>query len=411
MRWFLILLVVITPTIASAKPSVAVVPFEGDDDGRVAKAVAKAIEPEVGTVVGPKDAAKAMDKLGLSGRLDTRDQKKLRRRLDVDVVVQGKVDDNTVELRIAGKGVAPSKLDIEFKNTGSKFRREVREQLVPRLAARAEDDDDDDDDGERRVRKKKKKRDRDDDDDDRDAAPAGRHVVTHAAVLGAVGAGFARRGLTYDASGNMRPPSVGTAGPSGRVEVEAYPAAMSTLKGAAAGIGLYGVFDRTFLVSIDVPGTNASAAITQQHFAIGARYRFVFGRHSVAAGVGYANRRYVADRSGLGNAMLDMPDTTYAGIAPSVVGRFAVAPKIGLFFSGGVMLLLGAGDITDDYGAASGFGFDIAAGTDIAFAPRYGLRIAVELNQVGLSYDNPMRGVSASTDRTIGLVAAFALIY
>lgn len=408
MRWLLILLVVIAPAIAAAKPSVAVVPFDGDEDGRVAKAVAKAIEPEVGSVVGPKEAAKAMDKLGLSGRLDTRDQKKLRRRLDVDVIIQGKVDDNTVELRIAGNDIAPNKLEIEFKNTGSKFRREVRERVVPRLAARA-----DDDDGERRVRKKKKKkRDRDDDDDDdEDVAPAGRHVVTHAAILGSVGAGFARRGLTYDATGNMRPPSVGTAGPSGRIEIEAYPAAMSTLKGAAAGIGLYGVYDRTFLVSIDVPGTNVSAAIAQQHFAVGARYRFVFGQHSVAAGVGYANRKYVADRSALGNAMLDMPDTSYSGVAPSVVGRFAVAPKIGLFFAGGVMLLLGAGDITDDYGAASGFGVDLAAGADIAFAPRYGMRVALELNQVGLSYDNPMRGVSASTDRTIGLVAAFAILY
>ena len=418
MRWLVVLLL-LAPAIAAAKPSIAVAPFDGDDDNKVAIAVAKALEDDASSVIGPKETGKAMDKLGLSGRLDTKDQKKLRKKLDVDVVIQGKVEDKTVELRIAGKGIEASKVDLEFKNTGLKFRREVREAVAPKLGEGKGDDDDEpkevaetDDGEETKVRKKKKKkRNRDDDDDAREDAPVGRHAVTQAAIRGNVGAGFARRGLTYDATGNQQPPPVGTAGPSGRIEVEAYPASMSTLKGFVAGLGLYGVYDRTFLVSIDVPRSNASSTVTQQHFAIGARYRLAFGSSTVAFGVGYANRKYAADRSGLGNAMLDMPDVNYSGITPNVVARFGVTPKIGLFFSGGVMLLLAAGDITTTYGYANTLGFDVAAGADIALAPRYGLRAAFEFNQVGLSFDTPMRGVSAATDRTIGLVASFEVLY
>ena len=190
---------------------------------------------------------------------------------------------------------------------------------------------------------------------------------------------------------------------------------MSTLKGVAAGIGVYGEYDKSFLVSIRVPGTGGKEApINQQHYGVGVRYRIPFGEHSVAFGVGYAARKYTADRSGIpAGQMLDMPDVTYTAIAPNAVGRFAATPKVGVFFSGAFLFLMKAGPIStkDGFGYAKTLAFDVAGGVDIALDTNYGLRIAAELSQVGLSFRTKVRDVSAATDRTIGLVASFEVLY
>ena len=104
-------------------------------------------------------------------------------------------------------------------------------------------------------------------------------------------------------------------------------------------------------------------------------------------------------------------------IAPGLYKRerrigvtFAVFSAI--FFVGGAFeLMLKAGEITEDFGYAKTIAFDLAGGADIAFTPRYGMRVAAELNQVGFSFSSPKRGVSGATDRTIGLVASFEVLY
>lgn len=420
MRWLLALMLWIVPAIALAKPAVAVAPFEDDDGNKVANMVEKALDTEASSVIGHKETGKAMDKLGLSGKLGKADKKKLRKRLEVDVIVEGKVEDDQVELRISGKGVKTSRFKVD-RGKGAKFRDELRAQLGKRLTPDKDDDDQEEvaeapppDEEEDRPKKKKKKKKRSSDDDEDDGGadePAARHLVTQTAIRGNVGAGFARRGLTYGASGGMQPPSVGTAAPSAFVEVEAYPAAMESLKGAAAGIGVYAEFDRAFALSIDVPG-GGSAPIVQQRYALGVRYRLAFGQSTVAAGIGYAARKYEADRSGLGMMqILDMPDTNYGAVAPNVVARFAATSMIGIFAGAQFELLLKAGDITKDYGFAKTIAFEIGGGADIAFTPRYGMRIAAEMHQVGFKFSKPQRGVSSATDRTIGLTASFEVLY
>ncbi len=455
---------VMVPSLARAKPSVAVAPLDGDSGNKVGNAVAKAAEDEASAVTGPKDTKKAMEKLDLSGTLDKKDAKKLRVKLDVEILIQGKVeddgDDKSIQLTVAGKGIKSSKLKLRFKTVSTKFRNDLREALAKRLApGEAEEDDEDkpkrlnDDDDKPKKRddeedKPKKRssddedkpRKRDDDEDkpkkrvsadddedggsvrkkrkrrgDDDAEPP-RHAVTQVAIRLNAGAGFGRRGLTYDGGGGEAgPPPIGTAAPSARVEAEAYPGAMSTLKGVAAGIGIYGEYDKSFAVSIRVPGTGGKEApINQQHYGIGVRYRVPFGEHSVAFGVGYAARRYTADRSGIpAGSMLDMPDVNYTGIAPNVIGRFAATPKVGVFFSGAFLFLMKAGAITtkDGFGYAKTLAFDVAGGVDIALYKNYGLKIAAEVSQVGLSFRTKVRDVSAATDRTIGLVASFEVLY
>lgn len=438
---------VIAPSIAAAKPSVAVAPLDGDTNNKVGNAVAKAAEDEASAVTGPKDTKKVMDKLDLSGTLDKKDAKKLRTKLDVEILIQGKVeddgDDKSILLTVAGKGIKSSKLKLRFKTVSTKFRNDLREALAKRIAPGEAEEDAEEEDKPKRLsdNEDKPKRDRDDDEDkpkkriadgeeedggsvrkkkkrrrDDDEEAPSRHAVTQVAIRLNVGAGIGRRGLTYEGGGGEAgPPPIGTAAPSARIEAEAYPGAMSTLKGVAAGIGVYGEYDKAFAVSIRVPGTGGKEApINQQHYGVGVRYRVPFGMHTIAFGVGYAARKYTADRSGLpAGTMLDMPDVTYSGIAPNVVGRFAATPKVAVFFGGAFLFLLKAGPITtgDGFGYAKTLAFDVAGGVDIALDTNYGLRIAAELSQVGMTFRTKVRDVSAATDRTVGLVASFEVLY
>ncbi len=424
-RWLLVVGLIVAPTIAAAKPSVAVVPLDGDTSNKVGNAVAKAAEDESSSVTGPKETGKAMEKLDISAPLSKKDQKKLRGKLDVEVLIAGKVEDEgdekSVELTVAGKGIKSSKLKLRFKKASSpKFNRDLADALAKRLSpGEPEEDEEDekprkrsDDDDEDKPKKKKKKKKRRSEDDE-EARP--RHAVTQVAIRLNAGAGFGRRGLTYEATGTNPPPRVGTIAPSARVDVEAYPGAMSTLKGAAAGIGIYGHYDRTIGLSIDVPMSGGqSAPISASHYEAGVRYRVVFGGNSFAFGVGYAGRKYTADRSGLGMGVkLDMPDVSYRAIVPNVVGRFAATPTVGVFVGGSYLLLLDAGPIVTNanFGYAKTLAFEAAGGVDVALGKGYGLRVAAELSQVGFDFRSTVRGVSAATDRTIGAVATFEVLY
>src|SRR4051812_29184419 len=100
MRCLLALVVIAAPMIAAAKPTVAVAPLDGDSGNKVGNVVAKEAEADS----APKDTGKQMEKLELSGTLSKKDQKKLRTKLGVDVIIQGKVEDEgdekSVELAI-----------------------------------------------------------------------------------------------------------------------------------------------------------------------------------------------------------------------------------------------------------------------------------------------------------------------
>ena len=244
--------------------------------------------------------------------------------------------------------------------------------------------------------------------------------MTQVAVRVWAGASFGRRTLTYDSTAMNKPPTVGTAAPSGRIEGEIYPGAFSTIKGAAASIGVFGSYEKAIGVKINVPLEPNDAPIAQSHYMIGARYRFSFGSSTVAVGVAYAGRKYVADRTQLAMpSKLDMPDVKYSAIAPGVIGRFAVTPTIGAFAGADFLLMRSTGAIqkTDQYGPADVIAFELAGGLDVAFGTNYGLHIAADFSQIGFKFQAKpgtmaaARGVGAATDRTYSLLLAFAVTY
>lgn len=443
MRALLVLIFLTVP--ALAKPTIVVAPIEGDSDNQIANVIAE-VAGEKATVIGPEKAAKAMSKLGLSTELERKDLTKLRARFDADLILSCKLAKeskrNTLEVGVTAKGRKTQNFTLTFKAADSdRFKSELREELAKRLEGGGEpdevDDGDEDDDKAKKPKKKKKQRgggdegeegenegeneDEDQDgDEDEDNAKSRRHPVTQVALRVWAGASFGRRTLTYDSTATNKPPPVGTAAPAGRIEGEVYPAAFESIKGPAAGIGVFGKYERALGVKINVPAEPDDAVIAQSHYMIGVRYRLAFGSSTVAVGVAYAGRKYVADRSQLATpGQLDMPDVKYSAIAPGVIGRFAVTPTIGAFVGLDFLLMRSTGAIQkpEQYGAADVIAFEFAGGLDVAFGPNYGMHLAADFSQVGFKFKgNPgtmasARSVSAATDRTYSVLAAFAVTY
>ena len=53
-----------------------------------------------------------MDKLGLSGKLDKKDQKKLRKKLEVDVIIEGKVPSAWFLEQVGAKGMRSGDIHV-----------------------------------------------------------------------------------------------------------------------------------------------------------------------------------------------------------------------------------------------------------------------------------------------------------
>ena len=447
MRWLALLIgfVVLAPTWAFANPKVAVTPVEGDSNDKAAAFIAELLEDRF-EVVKQREVGRAMEKLDLSGELDEKGARKLRSKLGVVAVIQGKLDKSgrkrTLRLTVSPRKKKSTGFTVEYTTASSeKFRKKVREELERRIGVDDGPDDDDDaaaakqprdseqkiskrrdDDSEQKISKRrdddeprKRKRKRDDDEDD--DKPRRRQAPQVAARVDG-GVGFGVRRLTYSA-GAAGPPPVGTRAASARVEGELYPFAFGDAQGGAAGFGFAGEYDKTFGLSIQVPGTGVATPINQAHYSIGPRYRFAVGQSTLALGVAYARRHYIADRSGLANpALLDAPDVDYTAIATGLAARIPVAPKVTLFFNGDALLILDTGAIqkSDSFGPATVFGAELDSGLDIMLGKQLALRIAAEYSQINFKFKGTgdlamTRGVTAATDRSIGIATTLAVVY
>jgi hypothetical protein len=250
------------------------------------------------------------------------------------------------------------------------------------------------------------------------AAPAAR---TQPAVRVDAGASYAARYLSFSigAGSANRPPKVLTPAAAGHVELELYPFAFSNKQGGLSGLGIYGEYDKSFGLAIAIPDAmGVSAPINQAHYSIGARYRFTTGKSTFAGGVAYARRHYIADRSKLGDKVLDAPDVDYAAISPGIVARRQLGQKLALFGELDAMLVLSAGAIAtaSNYGSGSVFGVGVTAGFDVALSKQLGLRLAGGYNHINLSFKgtgamSTARKVTAATDRDIGATATLAAMF
>ncbi len=419
------LLIVTTPAWAK-KPKVAVAPFKGDKGNKVADAIADSLSGSV-KLTDTKATGKAADKLGLGKELDRSEATKLAKKLEVDAVVQGKLDSDgdkkTLKVAIFLKGKDDAvRFTVQFKTVNDKFREDVSKLIVKKLDVSeddppkriTEDDDkkdrvaekDPDDDDDKKIRKKKKKK-----SDDDEPADGPKKVAARFDVGGFGGV----RSLTYSAT--TPPPRVGTRNTALRLEGEVYPLAFGGKTGGAAGLGFAGEFQKTLGLSIAVPA--GKAPINQGHFSIGGRYRIVTSAIDLILGLDFRKQQYVADRSGLAMPTdLDTPDVKYTMVVPNVGVAKAATDKVTIFGRGGAMLVLNTGPIQerDQYGAATVIGFDLKAGADIAFTERLGLRLAAGFSNIVFKFKgngtmSAARGVAGAADRDFGLAATLGVTY
>ena len=408
MRFFL--LVVIWPALVFAKPRVAVAPLDGDGDGKIGALVHEAAASHA-KVTSAKTVAKALKELSIKDPDNARAAKRLRKHLEVDAVIYGKVERDgakkKLRLSVYTRGKKPDRFELEYKQSSSKaFREQLRDELANRLAP--EESNPDDADEAAAVHKHA-------DEPDRPERPerADRNHITQAALFADAGIGGVHRTLTYESNGGgTKPPPVGTGAFAFQFDGEIYPAAFDSLEGTAAAIGVYGSFNNAVGLSIAIPGATQSAPIDETSFSIGARYRFLFGPSSVAVGLGYWSQSFVADRSMLTTpTQLNMADTTYKAIGPDALLRFALSPTVGLTLQADLPLMLSSGPITDasHFGLASVTTFAVQAGADIALDRHFALHFVGFFNQESLSFQAGM--VGSATDRTMGASVTFALMY
>lgn len=459
----LICLAIPLEAIAKPRPKIAVAPLKGDGGNKVADAVVAALDGKDFVVVGPKEVGREMTRLGLPDELDGKATRKLGAQLGVVVVIDGAVvksrSKSTLHLEVHRHGKPDAGFTIEFKTTSSPaFRRGVHDEVARKLeradepdASDASDDEEAakpakperpekprpadeparraperreaiatrkraDDDNAPAVRTRKSRRNRDD-----DAAPL---VLARVAA----GASVAQRRLVFDTRAGFAqvPPRVLTTAGAGRVDGEIYPFALANPTSALAPLGLAGSYDKTFGLSIKIPNQSVRAPIDQSHYAIGARYRFTVGEaSSLALGLDYVRRHYIADRSSLMAAVLDAPDVDYTAVAPTAAARVPVTSSIAIIAGVDGLLMLQAGPIqnTSSYGPAKVYGLEAIGGVEIAIAPRLGLRVAAEYSQISFSFgakgvmasnrdnDATTQDVNGATDRSIGVAATLGLVY
>lgn len=424
------LLFVTTPAWAK-KPKVAVAPFKGDKGNKVADALAEALAGSA-KVTDPKATGKVVEKLSLGKELEAAEANKLAKKLEVDAVVQGKLekgDDGKQTLKVAifikGKDDAV-RFTVQFAKINDKFKEDVSNLIIKKVGAGGEPDKDPDEDKPRKDRDKDKDKDKDKDPDededekkikkrrrkDEDEETAGPKKI--AARFDVGGFGGVRR-LTYSAT--TPPPRVGTANIALRLEGEVYPLAFDGKTKGAAGLGIAGEFQKTVGVALAIG--NAKVPINQGMFSIGARYRIVTSAVDLVLGLDFKKQHYIADRGALAMPTdLDMPDVNYTMVAPNVGIAKMATDKVAVFARAGAMLVLNTGPIQerDQYGAATVVGFDVKAGTDIAFTNRVGLRIGGLFSNIVFKFKgngtmSAARGVAGAADRDFGVAASLAVTY
>src|SRR5262245_41668314 len=126
------LALVAVPGLASARPKVALVAFDGDVGGEGQDNVTEALDGDL-SIVGPKEVNRTIDKLGYEPTdLGAKELKKLARELEVDAIVQGKLsmkgENHLLHVRLWVHGKKVRGFKVEFGSAKSpKFKQKLHD--------------------------------------------------------------------------------------------------------------------------------------------------------------------------------------------------------------------------------------------------------------------------------------------
>ena len=430
---------------ALAKPRVAVVPFEGDDDGMVQEVVADLLDDDY-AVSGSRTVSRTVDKLDLGSELSERDLEKLASELEVDAILRGdlrkKGRRHLLHLMLFVNGKKVRGFKVEFASAESeKFQEALKDKLDEKLAGaesreRRDDGEDEqrrdgdsersDDEGDDRRADRDRSdeddggdRDRDDDDGDdrrekrvasadvddeeigvsssvaRGTSGGGRAANTVAVRISA-GPSMSSRSLKFNSRAFEEAPKPYKNSLVGgmRVDGELYPLAFGNPHSFISGLGFAGHYDQTFKLNLEsTVQAGTKFPVTQRHWDLGVRFRVAFGNSgrapTMTLGAGYFHRTFKIDRSKLmeGN-ILDVPDVLYAGFDPGLEFRIPIIKQVALLFGGQAVLVTSTGAMQKltSYGQAKVTGGQGMAAIDIVIANRVALRLSGEVAQFGFAF-------------------------
>ena len=265
------------------------------------------------------------------------------------------------------------------------------------------------------------------------SGPSGSHTANRDAVRVDIGPSASNRSLSFNSRSFSNEPKgySNSVVPGARIEAEIYPFAFGNPDGVAAGLGLGGLYDQTFLLSLATsiqPGTRFP--VSQRRYSVGPRFRIMFGHRetspSLTIGIGYGHRSFVVDRTALlmGNT-LDIPDVDYRGYDPTLQFRLPFSPRIAMSFVAGALLLTGAGDIQTQaqYGQATVTGAEGGISLDILITQRIGVKLGFDAAQIGFKFkgngvmtndrdgDPSNQDVGGASDRYLGGAATLSVMY
>ena len=269
-----------------------------------------------------------------------------------------------------------------------------------------------------------------------DLEDGGGRAGTRYAMRVDAGISVTGRSLTF----NSRPftegvgapkPYSNTPVPGARIEGEMYPLAFSNPNSGAAGLGIGGIYDRTFSLTLHnaLQPTTAFPA-TEFRWQIGARYRIAFGKKSTSPtltlGLDYGHRQFKVDRSNqMGGIVIDIPDVQYVGVIPNAVLRVPLGSAVSIIVGGGSVLATSAGSIQnpEQYGQAKVTSFEAMGGLDIAIGKKFAVRLTGDFGLFGFAFtgngamanardgDPSTPDVGGASDRYLGGAATFAVMY
>jgi len=245
---------------------------------------------------------------------------------------------------------------------------------------------------------------RDDEDAEVEATPsrsrdAGMALSPGERALDAVvGMSLSVRRLAFNSRADLplKPPGYkGSLVPGAMFDVTAYPLAFAhDRKDMLKNLGLRVAYDRVLLINTkDKLGVTYATA--ESRWAIDAVFRYPFGKAATApvavGSLGYSSQKFTISAGG---GMLDFPNVQYSIIEPGVGLRLPVG-KLVINADAKLMVITNTGQIQDpaQYGAASVFGFEGAAGADYAITPNIFARAAFRFETIGFTF----KGAGAMT--------------
>ncbi len=315
---------VAVPSLASAKPKVAITDIDGDSSGEVGDVIVAAIDGDV-ALISSSEVNRKIRKLHLDEDLSEKDATKLAKALEVDALVQPKLEgkgaNRSIHFQLYLHGKKAKGFTVKYANLKSdKFRQALHDKMIEKIGVDPADADDPaekpgkkpkkpkkppvdeepadtdetekkpvvkkkkptadeetpaDSDEELPVKKKPKKvaKGEEEEGDDGDVAvhakasrpDSGTHMANRPALRVDAGVSASARSLKFNSRGGnfngIGPePYANALVPGARVEAEVFPLSFQNPSSAAAGLGLWFDYDRTLSLTLRSEATDGTSA-------------------------------------------------------------------------------------------------------------------------------------------------------